>query len=244
MNELLGLDPNFPILYIIPLLVFGPIFFTILYQFGLKDLIRPSAEAREYTENLKQQDDQLKTERHQKLSDAGLATSDMKRSPWQWLGQGLTYLSFALVIAYFSNAPAYLSHPPEMAEVRLSLTHPGRHKVECHKRSRAELQKLAANMRAPMSCTRERWPLMVKLALDGETVFQGIAQPAGLSNDGHSSFYEKFIVTGESHRITVQLWDGDGKGKADYILEENIKLSPAEVLVIGFSNSTERLTAR
>ncbi len=244
MTEWLGIDPDFPIFYLIPVLVFGPIFLTILYQFGLKNIINPSAEAKQYRRKLKQQEDQLKTERRQKLENAGLAVLDTKKTPAQYIGQGLTYLLFALVLAWFSSSPAYQSRSPETAEIRLSLTHPGRHKVDCHQRSREELQKLAANMRAPMSCARERWPLIVKMVMDGKTVFEGTAAPTGFSSDGHSSFYEKFTVTGRPHAIVVQLWDGDGKGPPDYVLEKSVTLSPAEILVIGFSNSGQGLTLR
>ena len=242
MNELLGLDPDFPIFYLIPIIVFGPIFFTILYQFGLKDIINPSLEDRQYRQSLKQYEDDEKDERSRKLKESGLAPSDLKRNPLQWIGQGVTYIMFAVVIAYFSSAPSYQAHPPDKAEIRLSLTHPGRHKVECRKRTREELQKMTANMRAPLSCARERWPLVVRMVLDGELVFSGSARPAGLSKDGHSSFYEKFTVGGQPHSIEVRLWDGDGTGEPDYALKRNVTLSPLEVLVIGFDKSGQGLT--
>ena len=244
MNALLGLSPDFPILYVIPIVVFGPVFVMILYHLGLKEIIRPSPEAREHSRKLKQQENQAKNERQKKLTDSGLAGSKIIISPLQWLGQGVTYVLFALVIAWFSSSPAYQYQSPEMAEVRLSLTHPGQRIAECRKRSRQELQKLPANMRAPMSCSRERWPLTVELELDGKLVFQGVARPTGLSSDGHSSFYERFPVVGKSHKIAVRLWDGDGKDKADYTLEKEITLSPSEILVIGFDNGTRQLTLR
>ncbi len=244
MMEWLGIDPDFPIFYLIPLLVFGPIFFTILYNFGLKDIINPPPEAREYRRELKRQKDKLKAEQRQKLQNAGFVISGTKKTPAQYLGQVLTYLMFALVLAWFSRSPAYQLRPPDAAEIRLSLTHPGRHKADCRRRSREELQKLAANMRAPMSCARERWPLTVKMNLDGKTVFEGVAPPAGLSKDGHSSFYEKFRVAGRPHTIAVQLWDGDGKGPADYVLEKKVSLSPGKILVIGFNNESKRLILR
>lgn len=233
MNELLGIDPDFPIFYIIPVLVFGPIFFTILYQFGLKNIINPPEADRAYRRDLKRQETDLKDERREKLKNAGFAVLDTKKSPAQYVGQAVTYILFALALAVLSRSPVYQARSPEMAEIRLSLTHPGRHKADCHKRSREELQKLAANMRAPVSCARGRWPLVVKMDMDGKTVFEGIAQPAGLSNDGHSSFYEKFTVTGQPHTFTVQLWDGDGTGAPDYRLEKNVTLPPGQVLVIG-----------
>jgi len=244
MNELLGIDPSIPIFHLVPFVVFGPIFFTILYHFGLKGILRPSPEARQHRRELKEQEARQKAEDQRKLIDAGLADVGIKRSPLQWLGQGLTYLLFAVVIGYFSSSPAYMSHPPDRGELRLSLSHAGRHKADCHKRSRAELQKLAANMRAPISCARERWPVTVRLDLDGKMAFKGTARPAGLSKDGNSSFYEKFSLTSGTHKVMVRLWDGDGKGDADQAFEKTITLEPAQVRVIGFNNEAGRLTLR
>ena len=244
MNEFLGIDPSIPIFHLLPFLVFGPVFFTVLYHFGLKGLLRPSPEARQQRREMKEQEALKKKEKLQKIINAGLASSGNKKSPLQWLGQGVTYLLFAAVIAFFSNSPSYTSHPPEMAQLRLSVNHSGNRKVACHKRTRKELKKLAANMRAPMSCARERWPVTIRLILDGKMVFKGTAQPAGFSKDGYSSFYEKFPVTQGRHKIVVQLWDGNGTGDADIVLEKSISLQAAQVRVIGFNKEAKQLTLR
>jgi len=130
-----------------------------------------------------------------------------------------------------------------MAVVRLSFTHPGQRKEECHKRTREELQKLAPNMRAPMSCSRERWPLVVDLSIDGENVFHGISIPAGQARDGHSSFYEKFPVTAGRHRIIARIRDrgGETRSEYDYTAEREIDVKATDILMIGFSNSSARI---
>jgi len=239
MNELLGIDANIPIFHLIPFVVFGPIFFMVLYHLGLKSILRPSPELKERIRLRKAAEKHAADERRDKMRSAGLGRRSLKRSPAQWLGQGLTYALFAGAIAVLSSWPPYDAAPKGSAEVRLSMTHPGQRKAECHKRTAEELRRLAANMRAPMECTRERWPLVVEMTLDGEPVFRGTARPAGLSKDGHSSFYEKFRVPAGRHLVRVGLSDRGGEGAEgfDYEMVREMELAPGEVLVVGFDNA-------
>lgn len=94
-----------------------------------------------------------------------------------------------------------------------------------------------------MKCSRERWPVIVDLTVDGTTVFHGIAEPAGLSKDGHSSFYQTFIFADGPHRIGIGIQDnGERGGDYDYFAKQDVSLSPAEILVIGFDNASQTIT--
>jgi hypothetical protein len=245
MNEFLGIDPNIPIFHLLPLVVFGPFFLYILYNLGLKEIINPSPETRELRRLAKQEKDRKKAEEHKKMEAAGLKIIIVKKTPLQLLGQGLTFALFALVIGYLSNSPAYVAHPPENALLRLSFTHAGKHIEKCRKRTREELAKLAANMRAPMSCSRERWPVITELSLDGKKIYQGVSSPAGFSKDGHSSFYQGFPIAAGRHRITVGVWDSRGEAgpvQYDYVLDRQVNLRPKEILVISFDNGAGGIT--
>ncbi|MBL6931678.1 MAG: hypothetical protein ISR45_01930 [Rhodospirillales bacterium] len=244
-NEFLGVSPDFPIFSFVPLVVFGPVFVLVLYNLGLKHIINPSAEVKEQNRLRKADEARETAERKQKMDDAGMKMKATKKTPLQLLGQGATFAVFALVISYFSTSPAYVAHPPEKALLKLSMTHAGKHVQECKKRSREELAKLAANMRAPMDCSRERWPVIVDLALDGERIFTGSATPTGLSKDGHSSFYEGFPVVTGVHTISVGVWDSKAKADSDdfdYVLKQEVNLKPQEILVISFDNAAGRIT--
>lgn len=245
MIEFLGLDPNFPIIYMVPLFVFGPIFFLVLYNLGLKHLINPSPEVRRQVKLRQQEKKRLAAERQQKIKDSGLKMGAGQRTPAQLFVQGLAYALFALGIAYFSTAPAYVANPPGMAQLKLSFTHAGKYRQECRKRSREELAKLAANMRAPMSCGRERWPVIADLSLNGKKVFSGVASPAGLFRGGQSSFYQELAVPAGFHTINLGLWDSRGEAGPDdydYTLQSRVELTAGEILVIGFDNETGRIT--
>ena len=130
--------------------------------------------------------------------------------------------------------------PGSVTLIKLSLTHPGKRKVECRKLSAAETQKLPVNMRSGVSCARERWPLVAELMIDGKPLYSGSARPAGFAKDGHSSFYEKFPVASGPHRIAFRMGDSGGEGD-DYVIERDVVLKPAQIIVISFDNQTGTL---
>jgi hypothetical protein len=140
-----------------------------------------------------------------------------------------------LVVEAGFDRSFYAPHDPGLALIKLSLSHPGRRKEECRRRSREELARLAPNMRAPLACSRERWPVLVELDLDGKTVFAETVNPAGLSADGQSSFYTTFAVAAGRHRLAVRMRDrGDGQD-FDFVHDAWVDLVPRQALVIGFS---------
>lgn len=61
----------------------------------------------------------------------------------------------------FSTGPVYRYTVPGMAQVKLSLSHPGLRVEPCRKHTPQELAALAPNMRAKMKCSRKRWPVYV-----------------------------------------------------------------------------------
>ncbi len=226
---------NFPYFALIPLLVFGPLFFWILYSFGLRELFKAPAEIRERRRLEKEEAETQSASMRRKRARPQAADLTARRlSPLAWAGQAVTYGLFAAVIGYFAASPAYTFLGPDQALIKLSLSHPGKRKVECRKRSREELAKLSPNMRAPKSCPRERWPVLVELVVDGDLVYRQTGEPRGLSDDGASSFYKTFPVPAGPHRIALRVRDkGDSKG-FDHTRESDVVLVPAQSLVVGF----------
>ena len=127
--------------------------------------------------------------------------------PISWIGQGLLYALFALIIGFFSNWPPYRHLAPDQALIKLSFSHHGKPVAECRQRSPEELAKLPPNMRAPMDCPRERSPVTVEIDLDGAPAFRHVAAPSGLSSDGASTVYQRFLVAAGEHRVAVRLKD-------------------------------------
>jgi hypothetical protein len=147
--------------------------------------------------------------------------------------QAILYGAFAATLGYFSTAPAFEPLPPGHALIRVSLNHAGQRKAACRTRSPEELARLAPNMRSAEDCPRERAPVLVKVELDGVSVADIVATPAGLSRDGASVAYKRIPVAAGTHRLRVALAD-DAAGTFGRVREEEVRLEPGRVLVIDF----------
>jgi hypothetical protein len=154
--------------------------------------------------------------------------------PLAWLGQGLLYGLFALLIGVFSHWPTYRHLAADQALIKLSFTHHGQVVSACRQLTPAELAKLPPNMRAPMQCPRERVPVVVELDIDGQPAARHTAAPSGLSKDGASTVYHRVQVAAGSHRIAVRMKDSPGGGGFDHVREATVTLAPAHILVIDF----------
>lgn len=164
--------------------------------------------------------------------------------PLAWLGQALLYGLFALLIGVFSHWPPYRHLAADQALIKLSFTHHGQVVSPCRQLSPAELAKLPPNMRAPMSCPRERAPVVVELDVDGQQVLHRSAAPSGLSRDGASSVYHRVQVAAGPHRIAVRLKDSPGGSAFDHTREASVTLAPAHILVIDYDAEKGGITLR
>ena len=155
--------------------------------------------------------------------------------PLFWMGQGLLYALFALIIGYFSNSPPYRHLAADQALIKLSFSLHGKLVSECRQRSAEELAKMAPNMRASLDCKRERSAVTVEIDLDGAPVFRHVSVPSGLSRDGASTVYHRFPVGAGEHKITVRLKDDVRAAGFNYSREETVTLAPGKILVIDFN---------
>lgn len=153
--------------------------------------------------------------------------------PLGYVGQGAVYLLLALGIGYFSDRPAYTHFPPDMALIKLSFAH-GANKEECRRRTDEELARLAANMRRPLVCARERLPVTVELLLDGEPLYHAVLPPTGLAGDGPSRTYQRFAVSPGRHELSARLRDSDRSEGFDYERSAVVELAPGQSLAIDF----------
>jgi len=148
--------------------------------------------------------------------------------------QVCVYAGFALLIGYFSQAPAYLPIAEGAAQIKFSFAHGGKPKGGCRDRTTAELDALAANMRKAQLCSRERVPVVVSFDLDGKTVFADSLPPSGLRGDGPSHMYEKFNVPAGRHDVSLRLRNSIRAEGWDYHTQATIELKPGQILAIDF----------
>ncbi|TAJ91791.1 MAG: hypothetical protein EPO31_13875 [Gammaproteobacteria bacterium] len=152
----------------------------------------------------------------------------------RWILLVLHYAVFAALIGFFSTRPVYRQLGPDLALIKLSFGHAGMHKEDCHKLTPEELAKLAANMRQPVSCKRERVPLLVELELDGEVILRQSLPPSGIAGDGESTIYHRIEVPAGQHDLTARLRDSRREEGFDYESAARVELAPEQNYVIDF----------
>lgn len=148
-------------------------------------------------------------------------------------GQAILYGAFAAFIGYFATSPKYQQIPPDVALIKLSISHLGDR--ECRKRTPEELAKLPPNMRAPMDCPRERSDIRLEMDLDGQPVLQTVMRPTGLYKDGVSTVYRRFEVKAGVHQVAVRMNDNLVKPGFNFVKDAQVTLAPAQVMVIDFN---------
>lgn len=156
-------------------------------------------------------------------------------SPLAIAGQVVLYAAFAGFIGVLSSWPRYDNLQPGQALLKLSFSHAGQLAHECHRRTAEELAKLPPNMRAPMDCPRERSPVTVELALDGQILARRSSPPSGISRDGASTLYQRFPVSAGKHTLSAKFNDSVRVPGFGYAREQEVELRPGQVLVVDFN---------
>lgn len=160
----------------------------------------------------------------------------------RYLGQGVVYALFATLLGYLSAYPVYDPFPPDHALVKLSLSYAGKPKGKCHRRTAEELAKLAPNMRRPFVCPRRRLPLLIELEMDGTVLYRDVLKPTGLTGDGPSRAYKRFVVPAGDHRFVAKLRDTDRNEGFDHVRDREVTLAPGQNLSIDFKGTTSGFT--
>ncbi len=150
------------------------------------------------------------------------------------LAQAVLYAVFAVFVGYLSIAPAYQYADPELAVIKLSLSHAAERVDECVKLTPDEINARALAGESLSDCGRERRPLRVEVDVDGETVIAVTAEPSGLWRDGPASVYERIAVSAGAHTVSVRLRDSARESGWDYEQKENVDLAAGRYLTITF----------
>lgn len=158
--------------------------------------------------------------------------------------QALLYVAFAVCVGYFSIAPAYRYTDPELATIKVSLSHAADRVKECVRLTPEEINARALRGERLNECERERLPLTIELDIDGTRVLHVIAVPSGLWNDGPASVYERIEVPAGEHRISARLRDSARIEGWDYEHNETVRLEPGRYFTVTFRAETGGFTYR
>lgn len=148
--------------------------------------------------------------------------------------QAFLYAVFAAFVGFLSVAPTYQYADPNLAVIKLSLSHAADRVEECIKLTPQQINERAMKGEPINECERARLPLAVELDVDGTTILSMAAFPSGLWNDGPASVYERLAVDAGAHTITARLRDSERKTGWDYEYSEQVNLAPGRYFTITF----------
>jgi hypothetical protein len=150
------------------------------------------------------------------------------------LAQFAVVTAVVVFAASFSNGPTYRQISEGSGVVKLSFAHSANRSGDCRRRTPEELAKLPPNMRNPMDCPRGRRSLATELMIDGNIVFSAELPPSGLSRDGPSQVYRRFVVPSGVHTIIARLRDTPRTSGYDHELKETVNLGAGQSMAIDF----------
>ncbi|NJD33048.1 MAG: hydrogenase iron-sulfur subunit [Gammaproteobacteria bacterium] len=154
--------------------------------------------------------------------------------PVRWSGQAAAYAVLVASVGFLATRPAYTYLAEDQALLKLSFSHAGQPLKPCRRYTPEELAKLPFSERKATSCERGRWPVYVELDLDGQPVYRGTHEPAGLWNDGPSAVYVRFEVPAGRHRVVARLRDNGADSGFTAFAERTIELAPGENFVVDY----------
>ena len=160
--------------------------------------------------------------------------------------QVLVVTVFVAAVALLSDRPRYRVLEPDTAVMKLSFSHGSNRQAECRRRTAEELAKLPPNMRNPLDCPRGRGSVYVELDVDGRSIYRASLPPAGISGDGPSRIYKRFVVAPGAHSVAVRMRDTSRTEGFDYAKSGDIVLAAEQNFVVDFrteADNLERITA-
>jgi hypothetical protein len=149
-------------------------------------------------------------------------------------GQIAVLTAVFAAVATFVDWPRYQQIPAQSAVIKLSFTHGSNRQAECRKRTPEELAKLPPNMRKPLECPRRRGSVYVELDVDGHTIYRASLPPAGISGDGPSRVYQRFVVPAGPHAVAVRMRDSPRSEGFDHAKSGDVVLTAAQNFVVDF----------
>lgn len=156
----------------------------------------------------------------------------------KYLRQVPAYLALALLLGYFATMPPYRYSDPDIATIKLSLSHAAERVEACVQLTPEQIAELAANMRRTEACERQRLPLVLELDIDGERVYSLTAEPSGMWGDGPASVYERLEVESGPHTISVRLRDTARTEGWDYEKSGDVVLDAGRYFTVTFKAAT------
>jgi coenzyme F420-reducing hydrogenase delta subunit len=126
-----------------------------------------------------------------------------------WIRQSAFAVTLACVLGgltlALSNLPYRTPYSPA-PELVVSFNHRGE-AIRERVLTRDELDKLPPHMRSPVSISREKSPVRLRVMLGEDVVWDRVYRPGGISKDGPSVGAVRLPVSAGTHWVTIQMAD-------------------------------------
>jgi hypothetical protein len=158
--------------------------------------------------------------------------------------QLVAYAAFAGTLGYFSFWPRYNYASPELATIKVSVSHATGHVKPCVRLTPQQIAELPPNMRRAEKCERKRLPMIMEVEVDGDIMLWIEAEPSGLWGDGPASVYERFELVPGAHVVTTRLRDTDRSDGWDYVRSDQVILRQGRYFTVTFRAENEGFVYR
>ncbi len=159
---------------------------------------------------------------------------------------------FMLPVFFLSDAP-YAFYAPDEAVIKLAFKHSGRRRVDCgeeelfrkagemFRRQLKDTRAVEMDIDLVSKCPRERFPVEVRLSVDGAVVIDKKYPPKGFRKDMASYIYERVTVRPGTHRVAMWMNDSGPEGNGVYEIEETVEIKAGEILLLRFDDTKKAL---
>ncbi|RME83145.1 MAG: hydrogenase iron-sulfur subunit [Caldilineae bacterium] len=167
-------------------------------------------------------------------------------SPLPWLGRarsllpGLILLLLVVLVSLLPHQPA--GSEPAESQVRIVLNHSGKHLASAENLPPEIQAKIPANVDPATVLGGERFPVGLRLEIDGRMVFEHEYAPGGVRREGASQAAEKVELTPGGHELQIWLRDDGGEWRA--VFAERILARPGEAINLYYDGEHDRFLRR
>jgi ferredoxin/coenzyme F420-reducing hydrogenase delta subunit len=135
----------------------------------------------------------------------------------------------ALLIFFFSGSPSYSFYQKDESLLVVSLKHTAPPRF-CRELTKEEQDRLPPHMRTTVECTRERWPISLRLEIDDQAQLARDYRPSGLWSDGPAYVYQKFKLRPGVHNIRLEMREGNERPET--LRSERIDFVAGRVVIL------------
>ena len=167
-----------------------------------------------------------------------LETREGRRFPRAVWGLAATFLAVLLLfgVSWTAIQPVERTVPP--SSLRVLMAHTGQLKAVEGQLPEAMQTKLPPGVTASQVLGGERYPVRLRLEVDGQVVLERVYEPSGLRREGLAYAFENLALKPGVHQIRLSLMD-DGRTWR-VVFNDQVEVSPGSVLTLVFNDEQGR----